>query len=82
MNGSTTEKIIEVVNLCPTEALAWKWNDESKNRAVGSRSAEPHQIQETRTDECYRPGYKRTACHCKDYARWTYSHQGQFHPVI
>ena len=31
MNGSTTERIIEVVNLCPTEALAWKWNDESKN---------------------------------------------------
>jgi uncharacterized Fe-S cluster protein YjdI len=34
MNGSTTERIIEVVNMCPTEALAWKWNDEVKNENI------------------------------------------------
>jgi hypothetical protein len=36
MNSSTTERIIEVVNLCPTEALTWKWNEERKNDSVGS----------------------------------------------
>jgi|SRR5665648_268564 len=36
MNGSETTRIIEVVNLCPTEALSWKWNDDKKNESVGS----------------------------------------------
>lgn len=36
MNGSTTPRIIEVVNLCPTEALSWKWNDEGKNETIGN----------------------------------------------
>lgn len=36
MTGASSEKIIETVNMCPTEALAWKWDDEGRNEGIGT----------------------------------------------
>ena len=33
MQGAPTARIIEMIDKCPTEALTYKWNDESKNKS-------------------------------------------------
>ena len=35
MESGTTKEIIEVVDLCPVDALTWKWNDNTKNENIG-----------------------------------------------
>ncbi|MDZ7737593.1 MAG: (4Fe-4S)-binding protein [Bacteroidales bacterium] len=35
MDASETEKIIEVVDKCPVDALTWKYNDDEQNKDVG-----------------------------------------------
>ena len=36
LNAAPNDQIIATVDMCPTEALAWKWNDEAKNIKVGA----------------------------------------------
>jgi CDGSH-type Zn-finger protein/uncharacterized Fe-S cluster protein YjdI len=39
MNGASTEKIIEVTNKCPTQAIAWKYNSDLDHDPLRTRGA-------------------------------------------
>jgi len=44
MQGAPTERIIEVVDKCPTQALSWKYNHEIKDFKIRQRSEPSDEI--------------------------------------
>ncbi len=57
MEGSTSDKIIDIVNECPTNALMFKWNDPEKNNLEKSPKVVKEESQKT-SNEVYKDPIK------------------------